>query len=324
MARRITVSSLGQNPPRFPVEDKSIGCDELVENMITFWKAQIDQVLPDAPDLIVLPEACDDYTGVPAHAGMPAEIVKPYRQARGDRMLHELQKIAKQYKCNIAYATIREVADQTWRNVAMMIDREGEVIGHYNKNHPTSIEMDEGVLAGVEVPLIQCDFGTVGFVICFDLNFDELRLKYKALSPDLLVFPSMYHGGLMQAYWAYSCRAHFVGSIWHEFRNEIFSPVGERLAHSTSDYIPSITATINLDCAQAHLDDNFGKLAALKKKYGRDVTIYDPGELASVLISSESETVDVHEMIREFDIELLDDFLERYSHIHHDPANRGS
>ena len=317
MARRITVSSLGQTPPHFPIEEKSIGYDDLVEKMIAFWKAQIERVLPDAPDLIMLPETCDDY------AGMPAEIAKQFRQARGDRVLQSLQELAKQHHCNIAYATMREVADHTWRNVAMMIDRNGEVIGHYNKNHPTTYEIADGVLAGIEAPLIQCDFGTVGFVICFDLNFDELRLKYKALAPDLLLFASMYHGGLMQSYWAYSCRSHFVGSVWSGNPNEVFSPQGEQLAHSTN-YISNITATINLDCAQAHLDGNWGKLDALKKKYGRDVTIYDPGKLGSVLITSESETVDVNEMIREFEIELLDDYLERVLNIHHDPTNRGA
>lgn len=315
MARKITVSSLGQNPPKFPLEEKSIGYDELVEKMIAFWKGQIEQVLPDQPDLIILPETCDDY------CGMPAEMKLAFRVARGDRVLQAMQELAAQHHCYIAYATVRQAADETWRNTAIMIDRTGKVIGHYNKNHPVICEIEEGILAGTQTPLIQCDFGTVGFVICFDLNFDELRLKYKALHPDLLIFTSMYHGGLMQAYWAYSCRAHFVGSVWHGNPNEFYSPVGERLAHSTN-YYSNVTATINLDCAQAHLDGNWGKLAALKKKYGPEVTIFDPGQLGSVLITSESETVDVKEMVQEFDIELLDDYLERSLTHHHNPANR--
>lgn len=314
MARRIIISSLGQNPLRFPLEEKSIGYDELVEKMIAFWKTQIEMVLPDSPDLIVLPEICDDYPG------MPLEMQKTFRQARGDRMLKALQEAAAQHNCNVAYATVRQTADETWRNVAMLIDRKGEIIGRYNKNHPTSYEMEEGILAGTQTSLIQCDFGTVGFVICFDLNFDVLRLKYKALHPDLLIFTSMYHGGLMQSYWAYSCRSHFVGSVWEGSPNEFYSPLGEQLAHSTN-YSPTITATINLDCAQAHLDGNWGKLDALKKKYGRDVTIYDPGKLGSVLITSESETVDVNEMVAEFEIELLDNYLERSLMLHNDPAN---
>jgi len=74
-------------------------------------------------------------------------------------------------------------------------------------------ETESGILYGREAPVFDCDFGRVAFAICFDLNFDELRLKYVKAKPDLIVFSSVYHGGLMQAYWAYSCRAHFIGAV---------------------------------------------------------------------------------------------------------------
>src|SRR5690606_27636859 len=123
------------------------------------------------------------------------------------------------------------------------------------------------------------------FVICFDLNFEELRLKYQAAKPDLIVFPSMYHGGLMQEYWAYSCRAHFVSSVAPaNLPSEIISPVGHTLAASTN-YFDFTTATVNLDCRVVHLDGNWGKLRALKEKYGSQVTIFDPGRLGAVLLT---------------------------------------
>ena len=203
-----------------------------------------------------------------------------------------------------------------------MIDRNGKTIGQYNKNHTVHGEIDSGILCGATAPIIECDFGRVGFAICFDLNFDELRLQYKKSRPDLLIFPSMYHGGLMQAYWAYSCRAHFVGAIGlNNLPNEYYSPVGTRLASSTN-YEQNITATLNLDCVVAHIDFNREKFNRLKEKYGRDVTIFDPGELGSVLITSESETVSVQQMIAEFEIELLDDYFERSLAHQHAPANR--
>jgi len=62
----------------------------------------------------------------------------------------------------------------------------------------------------------------------------------------------------------------------------------------------------------AHLDYNGAKLQALKAKYGPQVSIHDPGsDMGSVLITSESEDIAVDEMIAEFGIELLDDYIER-------------
>jgi hypothetical protein len=74
-----------------------------------------------------------------------------------------------------------------------------------------------------------------------------------------------------------------------------------------------------LDCKLVHLDYNWGRLRKLKAKYGPKVTISDPGCLGSVLISSEHETISVDEMIKEYEIELLDDYFTRalaYQHEH--------
>lgn len=315
MARKVKVSSVGKQPPDFPSHLRH-DLDAQVRQMIEFWKAQIEQVLPDRPDLIVLPENCDRYWST------PKEILVPYRKVLGDRMLHELQQIARENQSYIVYASAREESDGSWRNAAVMIDRAGEMSGQYNKNHTVVTEIERGILCGVETPIIECDFGTVGFAICFDLNFEELRLKYQKLQPDLLVFPSMYHGGLMQSYWAYSCRTHFVGSIGVDtLPNEFYSPVGHRIAGSTNYYQP-ITATLNLDCAVAHIDFNGDKFVALKRKYGPDVTIFDPGQLGSVLITSESESVSVEEMIAEFEIELLDEYFARSLAHHKEETNR--
>ena len=49
----------------------------------------------------------------------------------------------------------------------------------------------------------------------------------------------------------------------------------------------------------------------MKKKYGPIVTINNPGKVGSVLLTSEHEDISADEMIREFNIELLDDYLER-------------
>ena len=297
----VRIATLG---PRSPSVDANAEPQQIVEQMIAHWRREFAQVLPDRPDLIVVPEACD------RPAGLSGDKRLQYYHARKDQVRDYFAKVAAENHCYVVYSAAREMDDGTWRNSSVLIDREGKTVGVYNKNHVVIEETTEsGILCGREAPVFECDFGRVAFAICFDLNFDELRLKYVQAQPDLIVFSSMYHGGLMQAYWAYSCRAHFVGAV-NGLPCEIRNPLGEVVAHSTN-YFDYVVADVNLDCRLAHLDYNWSRLRALKAKYGPRVKITDPGFLGSVLIASEDETIPVDDMIREFKIERLDDYMAR-------------
>jgi len=301
MANRVRISTIGAAPLGL---QPTVDVAEALDLVRKQWEKEIRQVLPDRPDLIVLPEACD----LPGH--WPPRRIQEYYRARGNRMLDFFAGVAREHRCYIAYAAVREADDGTWRNSVILLDRRGEIAGIYNKNHVTMAECDDyGVLYGSGAPIIECDFGRVACAICFDLNFEELRLRYAAARPDLIIFCSMYHGGLMQAYWAYSCRCHLVSAV-SRLPSAILSPVGTVIASSTN-YFDFVTATVNLDCLVAHLDDQWDRLKALKEKYGRDVSIFDPGLLGPVLITSESEGRTAREMATEFSIEPIDDYFAR-------------
>jgi len=77
------------------------------------------------------------------------------------------------------------------------------------------------------------------------------------------------------------------------------------------EYFDYAVATVNLDCALVHLDENWVRLRAMNAKYGPKVKMIDPGRLGAVLIASEHETVSIGEMIDEFEIERLDDYFAR-------------
>ncbi len=307
----VRIATLGSRPPSV---DANTEPQRIVEQMIGHWRGRFAQVLPDKPDLIVVPEVCD------RPGGLSRERCLAYYRVRKDQIRDFFAQVAKENRCYIVYSATREMDDGTWRNSSVLIDRDGRIVGAYNKNHVVIEETTEsGILCGREAPVFDCDFGRVAFAICFDLNFDELRLKYARAKPDLIIFSSMYHGGLMQAYWAYSCRAHFVGAV-AGLPCEIRDPQGDVIASSTN-YFDFVVADVNLDCRLAHLDYNWSRLRALKATYGPKVTIKDPGFLGSVLITSEHETVTASEMVREFEIELLDDYMARALAHRHTPGN---
>ena len=301
--KKIKISTIGFAPPRANADHTP---QQAVEMMAVLLENQLGQIWPDAPDLVVLPEMCDRYEDF-----SPTQM-RDYSNARGEQILERLAVQARQHNCYIAYPTLRVLGDGTLRNSVFLLGRRGEIAGFYDKNHVVISETTPGgVLPGGAANIIECDFGRVACAICFDLNFDELRLKYKVAKPDLILFPSMFHGGLMQEYWAYSCRAHFVSAIgFSGLRSAIISPVGQNLA-STTIYQNFVTAGVNLDCVVAHLDFNRDKLRALKVKYRTQVIIADPDLLGSVLVSSENETLSAREMADEFEIELLDGYLAR-------------
>ena len=307
----VKIATIGAPSPHLDLDQEP---QELVDQMIEFWGNELAPVLPDKPDLIVLPEACD------RPAGMNIELQLQYFKVRGDQVLEYLASVAKDNECYIAFGMKHQVKDGSWRNSCILLDREGSTTGIYNKNFPTIGEMEVGIRAGKEAPVFQCDFGRVACAICFDLNFDELRLRYAEQKPDIIVFPSMYHGGLVQGNWAYSCRAYFVSSIAiASLRSEIRNPMGKVVATSTN-YFHYTVGTINLDYCLAHLDYNWVKLRALKEKYGEDVNISDPSEIGSVLLTSEHETISIDEMVKEFEITLLDEYLDNSREYRHKPG----
>jgi carbon-nitrogen hydrolase len=305
------IATLG--PPSFPI-DVNMSPQQIVERAIEHWRDKFSKILADRPDLIVVPEACD------RPSNFKGDKRLEYYRVRKNQVRDFFAKIAGENDCYIVYSAALEKEDGTWRNSSVLIDRKGAVVCVYNKNHVVIEETTEyGILCGRDAPVYECDFGRVAFAICFDLNFDELRLKYVKAKPDLIIFSSMYHGGLMQAYWAYSCRSHFVGAVAGQ-PSEIRNPLGQVVASSTN-YFDYVVADVNLDSRLAHLDYNWSRLRALKNKYGPKVTITDPGFLGCVLVSSEDERISVDEMINEFEIELLDDYMARALAHRHKPGN---
>ena len=53
------------------------------------------------------------------------------------------------------------------------------------------------------------------------------------------------------------------------------------------------------------------KLKKLKRKYQEKVTIYDPSRIGAVLVTSKSDKVSAKEMMQEFDITPLDEYLDK-------------
>ena len=302
-SNKVKVVTIGGGGTIVRVAGDDFDYQKMVDRIIEYWKGEFDKVLVHKPDLILLTEACD------LPGGIWVKNRFDYYRVRKNQVWDYFASVAKENNCYIAFGTKHE-ENGIWWNSCIVLDRKGNEAGRYHKNFPTVYEMPE-IRPGTETPIIQCDFGRVACTICFDLNFDELREQYAALKPDILLFPSNYHGGLEQNKWAYSCQSFFVCAYgFLTAPSEIRNPLGEVVASSTNTCNYAV-ATINLDRKSVHLDYNSGKLTALKKKYGDQVVITDYGKTGVVMITSEHDKISVDDMIKEFDIELLDSYFDR-------------
>ncbi|MFW6597571.1 carbon-nitrogen hydrolase family protein [Propionibacteriaceae bacterium Y2011] len=305
--REVTISLVSGPTPELARED--VGDTEF-ELIIDYWSDRISQVLPDRPDLIVLPELFDrpKVSGQPTAQYLSGDAKTEFIHAKGTRIRDALAEIAVANSTYVTHPSYRVAEDGAVFNSMEFIGRDGGTAAVYDKIMPTLGELEGVVSPGREVLAADLDFGRVSAAICFDLNFEQLRTAIARVHPELIVFASAYHGGLVQNHWALSCRSYFVGCVYPPNRSTMINPTGHEVA-STSTYDFLLTRTLNLDYVVVHLGYNRDKLTRLKARYGPEVLIEDPGLVGMVLVSSRATDVTARQMIDEFEIQDLDGYF---------------
>lgn len=102
-----------------------------------------------------------------------------------------LQRIAKKYRVNIIGGSIIEKkSDGTLANTCPVINRKGELVCTYEKNHLFSYYgCAEGsyITAGKNPVMVELDGVKLGLTICYDIRFPEIYRAYRKAGADILV-----------------------------------------------------------------------------------------------------------------------------------------
>ena len=108
-----------------------------------------------------------------------------------------IKRIREECKKNNIWCIITEdfILKKKPFNMAILIDRKGEIKGKYRKIHL----YDDSVRAGKKVRVFKTDFAKIGIVICWDLAFPELFRKMKEKGAEIIFCPSQ---------WCYEQKAH--------------------------------------------------------------------------------------------------------------------
>lgn len=296
MARFRTVAAVhffkgesGSRPPR--------------EEALAQWRQAEKRFDDTGVDLVVACEAMESI-GQPT----PADAETPERPGP---LLTAYIETARRNGCTVV-GSVKLAEGGGVYNSQAMIGPDGTMLGRYHKCFITGGEVNLGLAAGSRAEVVETPAGRIGGAICFDLNFTELRDAYQRLAPDIVAFSSMYHGGLVQASWAYETRAFFVAAC-KDVLSEIRDPLGRVLASATG-YSHVAMARINLDRVILHLDGNMEHFAAMRRRYRDGVRIEAAPDLGVALVSCEAESLSLEELFQAFPLVSLDRYLDRYRH----------
>ncbi len=143
---------------------------------------------------------------------------------------------ARQYGMCVAGGIVRrdDATDRVY-NTALLLDRQGKLVGTYDKLHPYSPEInEEGISPGRAVPVFRTDFGTVGIMICYDSWFTDVAELLSLKGAELILFPNAgYYRALMHAR-AADNRVRIVCSSWNSGYG-VWDTVGRDLTDPQGD-----------------------------------------------------------------------------------------
>ena len=110
---------------------------------------------------------------------------------------------AKKYRCNIL-VNLAEEENGFYFNSTALIDRSGNIIGKYRKTHLPKCELEIGFSHGDELPVFDMDFGKVGVLTCFDIEFFEAGRVLRNKGAEIIFVPTIGNylmNSQMQAKW---------------------------------------------------------------------------------------------------------------------------
>lgn len=233
----------------------------------------LQKALVEKPDLVCLPE---DFPNAGCGT-VPAMDAEPLD---GPTVALFAQK-AKQHQCYIV-VPLHTRQERGLYNSAVILGRDGRIVGVYNKRCPVTTSPDytvleDGIRPGETLPVFDLDFGRIAIQICFDIGFPENWRKMAEQGARLVLWPSAYDGGFPLRVYAF-LHHYWVVSSTRTGASRIIDPCAEVLAE-TSEEAPIAVRDINLDYIVAHWDFNFGIPDRVNERYGAKVSVrtWDPG-----------------------------------------------
>jgi predicted amidohydrolase len=217
----------------FSVNLRPSGSHTAAENVEKFAET-IDRQVQGKADIILLPEGIT-VVGTGKQDPDVAETVPGPTTTR-------LGEVARK-KNSYIVAGIFEREGPAVYNTAVLIDRKGNVAGKYRKVYLPREEIEVGLTPGSDFPVFQTDFGKVGLMICWDVQYTDPARALTLAGAELILLPIW--GGDTSIGKARALENHvFLAASGYDYPTYIMDPRGEivsearnrgDVAHATID-----------------------------------------------------------------------------------------
>jgi predicted amidohydrolase len=196
----------------------------------------IEESAPMKPDVICLPEGITVVGNGKSYPEVAEPVPGPTTRTLG--------ALAKRLHTYIV-AGVYERAGSVIYNTAVLIDRNGELAGKYHKTHLPREEVEGGLTPGDSYPVFDTDFGRVGLMICWDLQFPEPWRALGLQGAEIALLPIW--GGSEILARARAIENHFyLISSSYDMKTFIVDPKGDVLAEA-NEKSPLALAELHLD-----------------------------------------------------------------------------
>jgi predicted amidohydrolase len=251
--RIVRIGSVGLHPKNTGSKEGSVNA---------FLKA-LDQVGQDKPDIVCLGEGITSVGNGQSYVSLAETVPGPTTEQLGEK--------ARQYGMYIV-AGLYEREGTAVYNTAVLIDRQGNVAGKYRKVYLPREEIEGGLTPGMAYPVFDTDFGRIGMMICWDVQYVDPARALAAQGAEIILLPIW--GGNYTLMKARAIENHvFLISAGYGVETAVIDPNGESL-HETKE--SGVIKTIPINLSQRFLDSWLGDMRArFHKEIRWDVPISD-------------------------------------------------
>jgi predicted amidohydrolase len=216
--KKIKVATVSFQPP---------GRTTTEENLRIF-AAKVAEAGKSRADIVCLGEGITVVSTGKSYADVAESIPGPTSRAMG--------AVAKAHHLYVV-AGIYERDGALIYNTALLINRDGAVVGKYRKTHLPINEVNGGITPGTHYPVFITDFGVIGIEICYDNFFPEVARMLALNGAEMIFLPIWgdlrgdgYEWDIVARSRAIDNSVYLVASNYSNKRSLIIDPDGRILA----------------------------------------------------------------------------------------------